>query len=410
MQSTPDAGPALYQDLIDSIGDACLVVDEDMRIRAANAAAEALYGRTLAGTAFAAVCDGGGDEVIARVASCGEGPCTFDAAQLRADGSAFNGHFSAKRCAGAFGHEVISLLIVRELRGRLERCEEKLALHTVLLENLVDGVVAHTLDGELVFANSAALAQWGADDLESIRARGPFGWIAPRMRASASGHLADIVEAGQSRFESAGDGPDGMPVEIHSHLVETPLGKLVLSCVRDVSERMATEEMVRYLAYHDTLTGLANRVLLEQELNTAISEADRHGDVLGTLWIDLDRFKPVNDTFGHAVGDEVLREIADRLSGSVRDTDTVARTGGDEFVVVLPRLNSADDLQRVANKLAQEVERPIDLGGREIRVSASIGLAIHRVGENAESLMTRADLAMYDGRRSESREAVPFTG
>jgi diguanylate cyclase (GGDEF)-like protein len=138
--------------------------------------------------------------------------------------------------------------------------------------------------------------------------------------------------------------------------------------------------------------------MLDQELHTAIAHARRHGDILGVLFIDLDRFKPINDTYGHALGDHVLREIADRISSCVRDTDTVARLGGDEFVVVFPRMRAARDLAEAELKISALIAEPIPIGHLKLRVSASTGTAMYQSGDDADTLLTRADLGMYEGR------------
>jgi diguanylate cyclase (GGDEF)-like protein len=159
---------------------------------------------------------------------------------------------------------------------------------------------------------------------------------------------------------------------------------------------------VRYLAYHDTLTGLANRLLLDSELLAAIAEAESDQHTVGLIYLDLNRFKPINDTLGHAVGDEVLREVANRISGCVRETDLVSRPGGDEFVVMLPRVRRPEDLIAIAEKIAEDVARPMLVSGHTIGVTASVGFAFHQPGEDPESFMIRADLAMYETRRTDS--------
>lgn len=283
------------------------------------------------------------------------------------------------------------------------RLVERLHLHSSLLDNAIDAIAAHTLDGTLAYANAAALAHWGLTWDEAASC-GPYGWLPEPERTAAFARVEQLATGDLLRFECCGPGCDGRPccVEVYARLVETPEGPLVIADMRDISNRVETEEMVRYLAYHDTLTGLANRVLLESELLSAFSSAERHGDHVGVLYLDLNNFKPVNDTYGHTVGDDVLREIANRISACVRDTDTVARAGGDEFVVLLPRLNEPTDLPVVARKLSEEISRPMLIGGRALEVSASIGLALRQPGESPEAFLTRADLAMYRSRKADS--------
>ena len=130
-------------------------------------------------------------------------------------------------------------------------------------------------------------------------------------------------------------------------------------------------------------------------MRQALANADRHGDIIGVVYADLDDFKPVNDTLGHTVGDEVLRIIADRLRSCMRESDTVARVGGDEFVALFPRLDSAADLASVAASISGCIDVPIQIRGHQVTVTTSVGLAVYREGEATDELITRADHAMY---------------
>ena len=278
-------------------------------------------------------------------------------------------------------------------------CEEDLELHQLMLENALDGIVAHTFDGEMLYANRAAEEQWGCT-LAEMRSRGPWGWVTDTSRSQMAVRNTQLVEDGQARFESHRVLADGSSFyqEINARLVDSTRGKIVVSTVRDITERVRAEEMVRHLAYHDILTGLANRSLLDESLHNAVASAERHGDLVGVVFIDLDEFKPINDTYGHLFGDNVLREVARRLTECVREYDTVARMGGDEFVVVFPRLPEPEALVSVTRKLIEEVSSPIVLDGTEVCVQLSVGYALRRPGEDADALLTRADLHMYEVR------------
>ncbi len=146
---------------------------------------------------------------------------------------------------------------------------------------------------------------------------------------------------------------------------------------------------------HDELTGLPNRGLLQERMRQALANADRHGDIVGVVYADLDDFKPVNDTLGHTIGDEVLKIVADRLRSCMRESDTVARVGGDEFVALFPRLDSAAALGTVAASISGCIDVPIQIKGHQITVTTSVGLAVYREGEATDELITRADHAMY---------------
>ena len=164
----------------------------------------------------------------------------------------------------------------------------------------------------------------------------------------------------------------------------------------DISEQKKAEERLRALANYDALTDLPNRLLLQERMNHAFRHADRSGNSLALFFIDLDRFKQVNDSLGHDTGDLVLKEIAKRLKEALRVGDTVARFGGDEFVVLLESCESTDDIRRIAQKLVYEVDRPIQFEFQQIRMSPSIGIALYPDDARIESdLLKYADVAMY---------------
>jgi len=170
----------------------------------------------------------------------------------------------------------------------------------------------------------------------------------------------------------------------------------VIGVSQDVTERKRQEEEVRYLAYHDTLTGLPNRRLLDDRLRQAVFSALRRDARLAVLAIDLDHFKSVNDSLGHKAGDAVLREIANRLMGCVRKADTLARQGGDEFVIVIPDLALESDCSVVAEKILRTLVPEIRVDGRSFTIGASIGISLFPGDAgDAETLLRNADVAMY---------------
>ncbi len=164
----------------------------------------------------------------------------------------------------------------------------------------------------------------------------------------------------------------------------------------DISERKEAEEKIYHLAHHDSLTGLSNRMSLSLELNAAVRQAAQSRQRLALMFIDLDRFKEINDVHGHDVGDQLLVEVASRLKQAVRHGDAVARLGGDEFVILLRHVNGRESAAQVAEKVRQSLERPYETGGLTLRTTASIGMALYpQDGETAEHLMKSADTAMY---------------
>ncbi len=271
-----------------------------------------------------------------------------------------------------------------------------------VLDNSLDGVLAHTLDGQLVYFNETAAEQLGYTH-DEFALLGPYGWVEGDNVGLVSSRLGIIVERGSLLFNSRGAPKDGsiMHTEVHARLVHTADEDMIISVVRDVTERVHAHERIRHLAFHDRLTGLANRMKLEDDLRSALASANRHDDLVGVIFLDLDDFKPINDELGHAVGDCVLKQVADRLRACVREVDTVARLGGDEFLVVVARLGAREDLAAVARKLEESVSRPIPIEGHsDAHVTVSAGLATYEPGEAGEDLMNRADHAMYRAKQA----------
>jgi diguanylate cyclase (GGDEF)-like protein len=165
---------------------------------------------------------------------------------------------------------------------------------------------------------------------------------------------------------------------------------------RDITDRRRAEERVEFQAYHDMLTGLPNRLLLRDRLSVAMAHAQRRRQHLALMFLDLDHFKLINDTLGHSAGDRLLQDLAQRLSGCIRQDDTVARVGGDEFTLLFPGLGRGLDAVRMAQKVLKSIAQPFLLDGQELHVTASVGIAIYpEDGKDAESLMSNADGAMY---------------
>ena len=165
---------------------------------------------------------------------------------------------------------------------------------------------------------------------------------------------------------------------------------------RDITDRKRADEMIAYHAYHDILTGLPNRILFKDRLSLAMSQSKRDRTELAVMFLDLDRFKRVNDTFGHAKGDELLQKVTARLQSAIRGGDTLARLGGDEFTLVLPNLHGRPDAESVATKILESLHDPFEIDKQPIHISASIGIAIYPGdGDSIEELLRHADIAMY---------------
>jgi diguanylate cyclase (GGDEF)-like protein/PAS domain S-box-containing protein len=200
------------------------------------------------------------------------------------------------------------------------------------------------------------------------------------------------------------------PVKDSSGLATTHF----VSVINDVSERVNYQKELEYQATHDSLTGLANRNLLNDRITQAIAWAKRQKLTVGVMLLDLDHFKLVNDASGHGAGDQMLKQVAQRLSSCIRDTDTVARLGGDEFVIVLTDLPETGDVDLIAEKVLGSLARPFDIDGQDVFVTASVGISMYpRDGDHGEILLRYADMAMYrvkEHGRNSVRQFMPEMG
>lgn len=208
--------------------------------------------------------------------------------------------------------------------------------------------------------------------------------------------------------------PDGQTRVVNSQVVveRHTSGKpvTIAGTVQDITARKSAEDLIRHLALHDSLTGLSNRNLFKEEVDQAIAVADRQGTMLATMFVDLDRFKNVNDTLGHRAGDTLLKEVAARMQKCLRECDTIsrvtqiqddvlARQGGDEFTVMLANLTRGDQAARVAQRLLNALEKPYTVDGIDIVITASIGISIYPLdGKDADGLLKHADAAMYSAK------------
>jgi diguanylate cyclase (GGDEF)-like protein/PAS domain S-box-containing protein len=240
--------------------------------------------------------------------------------------------------------------------------------------------------------------------------------IHPAEQAAFKSHLSELVNKEESQLDFRIITKSGAErwIAHGCRAVCTsagqPNGRRVSN--RDITDLKIAEQIAQKLAYFDPLTGLPNRRMLVDRLNQSLSQAKRFERIMALMFIDLDRFKGINDTLGHDVGDELLIEVATRFSNCMRAGDTVARTGGDEFVVILPQINETADAVEVAGKLLKSLHQPILVLGHALEISASIGIALHAIGsnDNAAELMKNADLAMYEAKRAGRNGYFVFAG
>ena len=278
-----------------------------------------------------------------------------------------------------------------------------------MLDSIGDAVISTDVGGRITYLNPVAegmtgwtLAEASGRPLHEVlyivdgetrrRAADPMAMAIRYDKAFGLG--ANSVLIGRDGRESAIE-DTATPIHDRRGVVT---GAVIV--FHDVSVARAMSARMSHLAQHDCLTDLPNRMLLRDRLTQAIASAQRHGTSLAVLFLDVDHFKRVNDSLGHAVGDQLLQSIARRLVASVRASDTVSRQGGDEFVVLLPELAGARDADHSADKMLAALTRPHRIGGQDVRVTASIGIGVfpdHAM--DAETLLGHADLALFHAKR-----------
>lgn len=307
--------------------------------------------------------------------------------------------------------EIVSLLsVTRDISERKQaetalRESEKRFRDT--LEFAPIGMSITSLDGHIILANHALcrILGYDKDALETMAFR---DFTHPDdMEPSANNMrrvLAGEIDSYQMEKRYVHKNGQTVWVQLTASLLKNTEGAPLnfIAQVEDISARKRDQEQIRQLAYYDTLTNLPNRRLLRDRLNQALSQAKRFRRSLAVMFIDLDRFKAINDQLGHDIGDELLKVVADRLSTCVRTGDTVSRQGGDEFVIVLTEIKHPGDAERVARKILDALALPIPVEEHQLRITTSIGIAVLAVDgtEDARTLMKKADIAMYEAKEA----------
>jgi diguanylate cyclase (GGDEF)-like protein/PAS domain S-box-containing protein len=300
-------------------------------------------------------------------------------------------------------NEVHDMAVAMEhMRGKLVSREREIALHAARQSAVLD-----TADEGIITLDEQCLIQSLNPAAERI-----FGYNKDELVGTSFSRL--LIPSDIERFISR----TGQPIPL-SHQELTGLRKtgeiffLLLSIsegnvsntrfftvmARDNSERHIFESELEYLATHDTLTGLPNRTLLYDRLHQAITQCARSKKLAAVLFIDLDRFKTINDTLGHSAGDNILKEVAIRLRGCLREGDSVARNGGDEFTLVLPMLNDAGDAEVIAQKVLAKLVQSFKLNNEDLFIGGSIGISLYpNDGSDTDNLLKNADTAMYQSK------------
>ena len=296
------------------------------------------------------------------------------------------------------------LTLIEGAAGRRHQVERNLL--DGFLEHIPDNVFFKDLDSRFVRIGSAMAKYCGLEDPAQALNKTDADIFSGEHAEQALADEREIIRTGRAMFgkEEKETWPDGHETWVLTTKVplRNQTGQIVgtMGIAHDITDRKQAELQIRHMALHDSLTGLPNRLLLEDRLTQAVAAAKRTQHHVAVMMLDLDRFKNVNDSFGHYIGDRLLESVAARLTDCSRESDTVARLGGDEFVLALSGFSKRDDVERVAGKILAALSQPFQIEGREVQISASIGIAqFPDDGESSDALLQCADAAMYDAKK-----------
>ncbi len=293
-----------------------------------------------------------------------------------------------------------------------KRAEADLRLAASVFANTHEGVIITDAEGRILDVNQAFTDITGYPRGEVI-GRNPRLWKSQHHDAAFYAALWEALNRGgswQGEIWNRRRNGEAFPVLQTISAVRDANGALThyVSVFSDISGIKDTQAQLAYLAQHDPLTDLPNRLLYHDRLDQALRRAEREGQSLAVLFMDLDRFKHINDSLGHAVGDQLLQEVASRLRQALRKEDTVARMGGDEFIILVEHLHGEQDAAQLAGKLLQTLASPYMIGGHELYITTSIGISLYpHDGISAEALVSNADAAMYRAKH-EGRDTYQF--
>ena len=348
-----------------------------------------------------------------------------DALRRRKDGSEYWEHqvVSPLRAAdGSMTHLVSLGRDITHSKVRMQDAEQALLLREQALVSSSNGIMitrSDDHDHSIVYVNPAFERITGYSAQEVIGREGRFLVRDDLAQPDLEEIRVALREKREGQALLRNYRKDGTQFwnELHIAPVKDSSGLATthfVSVINDVSERVNYQKELEYQATHDSLTGLANRNLLNDRITQAIAWAKRQTMTVGVMLLDLDHFKLVNDASGHGAGDHMLKQVAQRLSSCIRDTDTVARLGGDEFVIVLTDLPETGDVDLIAEKVMGSLARPFDIGGHDVFVTASVGISMYpRDGDHGEILLRYADIAMYrvkEHGRNSVRQFIPEMG
>jgi len=312
--------------------------------------------------------------------------------------------------AAVFAFERVNRKLKRHIdeRRRIEEAlRESEERYRLLADVTFEGIVVHQ-DGIALDVNSAFSRIMGYSR-EEILGKDVLALTIHPEDLSIVARQMERDQGPPYEIRSVRRDGTAFPVEVEARTMTLGGRRVRVAAIRDISERKQIEERIRHMARHDPLTDLPNRALFSELLGRALALARRNRTRLALMFLDLDRFKPVNDTWGHAVGDLLLQEAARRMRAALRASDTVGRIGGDEFVILLPLVAEPEDALTAAEKLRAALERPFEIGGRSLRISCSVGVALFPdQGADEIGLAHHADQAMYWAKQAGGNRVVLF--
>ena len=288
-----------------------------------------------------------------------------------------------------------------QVQDRTARLRDREARLEAILDNAADAILTVDANGMVVSANAATARLFGypAQHLAGL----PFGSLVPAgVDGDASAQLTRLSQSTPDEcvLEGRNARAEAFPLSISVAPVQLQREQFFVCILRDLTEQQRSQEHIYRLAHHDVLTGLENRVALNVRLEQQLASARRHNEPAAVLFIDLDHFKKINDSLGHAAGDKLLMGAAERMKDLLRDVDTLARLGGDEFIIVLAGPLTPDSVTGVAVRLVESLSQPYQLAGHTAHSGASVGVALFPDdGEDAATLIRHADMAMYAAKR-----------
>ena len=407
-----------YRMLLDGVQDyAIFMLDPLGQVVSWNAGAERIKGYTaeqIVGHNFSCffspqdIRRGRPEEVLRMTAASGRHE--ENGMRVRKDGSQFLARVTFTALRDADG----SLRGFSEISRDLSESEESEAKYRGLLEAAPDAMVVVNPSGKIVLLNVQAEKRFGysRDELIGQRVKNiiPKGF-AERLIADALRSAEDAMEQQiGTGIELTGRRKDGseFPIEIMLSPLEGAEGILVTAAIRDITTRKKAEALIIHSSEHDFLTGLPNRMLLNDRVNQAIRSARRYSRKVAVLFLDLDGFKHINDSLGHPTGDKLLQSVGKRLVDCVRGSDTVSRQGGDEFVVLLSEEEDSDDASIAARRMLRAVAEAHFIDQHDLHVTCSVGISLYPDdGLNAETLIKNADTAMYQAKEN-GRQTFQF--